>query len=82
LNCVTDERDGLTHTVRQSELLIQEKQVTENQLHGQVAVLKAEISTLLQTKDDVCVIVSIYFKLHLFYKLYVVLFISIIEVKI
>lgn len=51
---VLDEKDGLVQTVRQGELLIQEKQTTENQLLGQVAALKLEISTLLQTKEDVC----------------------------
>lgn len=50
---VVDEKDGLVQTVRQSELLIQEKQTLENQLVGQAAALKSEISALLQTKEDV-----------------------------
>jgi len=49
-----DERDGLTESLHQSEMLVQDKQAAISHLDGQTAALQSEIATLRQNKDDVC----------------------------
>ena len=50
---VTDERSGLTGSLKNSEDLLQEAKKEENRLIGQVNALQTEVQTLTSAKEEV-----------------------------
>ena len=50
---VTDERSGLTESLRNSDDLLQEAKKEENRLVGQVNALQTELQTLTSAKEEV-----------------------------
>ena len=50
---ITDERSGLTGSLKNSEDLLQEAKKEENRLIGQVNALQTEVRTLTSAKEEV-----------------------------